>query len=205
LKRLADEIALFLSEEAITAADLDGLFIRLNFNHPKFIGYQTEKWLDELKNKDTVNEKILCLRLYLKELRQLTALPNWYYLKDVVSAKEQLINWIQEEIEFLVNKQAFFKETVLEEQKMESTKKMHTSLSVSQLACFIRLLVENKTITNVNQTEIIKFFALHFSTKKSAHISSIHLRSEYYQTDVTAVESIKGLLLDLVNLSRKLK
>lgn len=125
--------------------------------------------------------------------------------KEIMSVKDQLVTWIDEEVIFLQSESNALKQTTADDQKNSNEIKINTSLSVPQLSYLIRLLVENKTITNINQTEILKFISLHFSSLKRENISYIHLRSQYYKAELPTVESVKNLLLTLVSLSRKIK
>lgn len=181
------------------------LLIYLNFNHPAFIAYLIDKLSQEVNDQESQQEKVLKLKFRQKGFNQMNYRPGVALHKDIVSVKEQIITWIEEEIIFLQCESNVLKQTIIDEQKNDHELKINTSLSVPQLAYFIRLLVENKTITNINQTEILKFFSLHFTSLKRENMSYGHLRSQYYKIEMPAVESIKSLLLTLVNLSRKIK
>lgn len=181
------------------------LLIYLNFNHPAFIAYLIDKLSQEVNDQESQQEKVLKLKFRQKGFNQMNCRPGVALHKDIVPVKEQIITWIEEEIIFLQSESNVLKQTIIDEQKNDHELKINTSLSVPQLAYFIRLLVENKTITNINQTEILKFFSLHFTSLKRESMSYGHLRSQYYKIEMPAVESIKSLLLALVNLSRKIK
>ncbi len=83
--------------------------------------------------------------------------------------------------------------------------KLNTSLSIPQLAFIIRLFVEEKIITNTNQSEVLKFFSTNLSTIRQENISYNHLRAQYYKPELSAVEAVKKLLLRLLHLSRKME
>lgn len=186
-------------------AAICNLLIYLNFNHPGFIVYMTDEFSREIKEQESQQEKVLKLNLQLKQIKQINTTSRGSLYKDIMGVKEQLINWIEEEINYIQKESDVSKQLASEEQKSESELKINTSLSIPQLTFFVRLLVENKTITNINQTQLLKFVALHFTSVKRENISYGHLRSQYYTAELPAIESIKSLLLNLVNLSRKIK
>lgn len=209
LKEFLNELDLVSSNLNVNVKVLDveiqHLLIILNFNHPAFIIHSIDKILQEVNVLETQQEKILKLKFLRKGLNQVNCMPGVALHKDTTSVKDQLVTWIDEEIIFLQSESNALKQTIADDQKNSNEIKINTSLSVPQLAYFIRLLVENKTITNINQTEILKFISLNFSSLKRENISYIHLRSQYYKPELPIVESIKSLLLALVNLSRKIK
>jgi hypothetical protein len=82
--------------------------------------------------------------------------------------------------------------------------KIKTTLSVAQLACLLRLFVEEKLMSNPNQTELINFFACHFTSLKQEQISGSSLRSKYYNIEGSSTEAVKDLLFQLLNRLKKL-
>ncbi len=207
LKELLAELT-SISSDTQTAdfnTTICNLLVYLNFNHPAFIVYMTDKFSRKIKEQESQQEKVLQLNLQLKQIKQINTTSRGILFKDIMGVKEQLINWIDEEIDYIQKESDVSKQLASDEQKSESELKINTSLSIPQLAFFVRLLVENKTITNINQTQLLKFIALHFTSVKRENISYGHLRSQYYKAELPAIESIKNLLLTLVNLSRKIK
>jgi len=184
---------------------IPNLLIYLNFNNPAFIIYMIDKFYGKMNAENSLQEKVLKLRFYKKEITQINSRTSQPFHQYLLPPKEQLLNWIEEEIDFLQNESNIMKQAMIADEKLDSEYKINTSLSVPQLAYFIRLLVEGKTITNINQTQLLKFFSSHFTSLKRENMSYGHLRSQYYKTELSAIESIRSLLLTLVTLSRKMK
>lgn len=207
LKSFLNEVELVLSNLYIKDLneEIPKLLIVLNFNQPAFIIHSIDKLSCEVNALESQQEKILKLKFLRKTLNQINCILRVALHKDALSVKEQLVTWIDEEIIFLQSESNALKQIVADEEKNSNEIKINTSLSVPQLAYLTRLLVENKTITNINQTEILKFISLHFSSLKRENISYIHLRSQYYKAELPTVERVKNLLLTLVNLTRKIK
>lgn len=207
LKELLAELSSILSD-----ANSDGInemickqLIQSNFNTPSFIVYVIDRLHAEVKTQDSLQDQILKLKFYKKDLGQIIISSSKYFHLDLMPAQEQLIDWIVEEIHFLESESQSLKQNLVDEQRDDDEFKINTSLSVPQLAYFVRLLVENKTITNVNQTQLLKFVASHFTTVKRENMSYGHLRSQYYKIEFSAIENIRTVLLTLINLTRKIK
>jgi hypothetical protein len=114
----------------------------------------------------------------------------------IVLANELLREFLESEIASLQeNKQSSPTEPLF---------KVNTSLSVAQLGCFLRLLFEEKVLSNPNQTELIHFFASHFTSLKTEQISGTSLRSKYYNIEPSASQCIKDLLFQLLNRLKKI-
>ena len=58
-----------------------------------------------------------------------------------------------------------------------------TNFSVSQLALFVRLLIDTNVVEQANQSALLKWFAASFKTSKAAQISAQSLRVKYYEAD----------------------
>jgi hypothetical protein len=82
----------------------------LNFNDDDFVAYEFERLNLLITDFTSVNEKINQLRLELKNINQLPVKLNCVCSNCTASLKEQINNWIKEEINFLnVEKEEEFK------------------------------------------------------------------------------------------------
>ena len=115
-----------------------------------------------------------------------------------------VIDWIDEEINFIQIATQLIPPRQKDNTINSKDYKLHTTLSVAQLACFIRLMTEEKLIANPNQTEVIGFFAEHFRTDKSENISAESLRSKYYTIEGGTSNAVKDILIHMMNHIRKL-
>jgi len=70
---------------------------------------------------------------------------------------------------------------------------------VSQLAYFLRILVETEVIKNPNDKELLKFYAKHTRTKKTETISSESLRVKFYNIEDSTKEEVKTIVIKLLN------
>jgi len=205
LKELLNEIVLIQNNPKETDLDfaIEKLLIYLNYNDPAFITYVIANISNTLNSLQNIEDKTLALKFKKKQTSQINSRPGVGLYLELMPAKEQIENWIDEEVNYLLSETNFSKpSTTLGEQVSEP--KLSTSLSVPQLAFLIRILVEDKIITNTNQTEVLKFFATHFTTVKRETVSYIHLRSQYYKPISSSIEAIKSMLFKLLNVCRKI-
>jgi hypothetical protein len=77
--------------------------------------------------------------------------------------------------------------------------KVVTELSVAQIACFVRLLVESGVIKNKNRAELITFYAVYTQSKKQENISPESFRTRFYNIEESARQEIRGTIIQLLN------
>lgn len=178
----------------------DWLF-EINLNIMPFFDYLTDNFTSKLKVCDTVNQRLDMLYLMLKTLNQK---PNKVSLKlktKLPSIKQQLINWLEEEIDYSRKKMVLennFPSTANEEIKI----KLHSGLTVAQLSYFSNLLLKTEIIKNENQSEVIQFMATNFKTNMTDKISPESFRSKYYNVEETTKRFVREKIIDLLNLTK---
>ena len=116
-----------------------------NFNDDDYVSYLYEKMKALIEFIPTKKEKISALRFEQKNINQLRTKLNCYLSQSMPSLKEQINQWIEEEVKYLEIEQTPEKITNSEN---EIDGKIHTSLSVAKLALLIKLMVIDKIITN---------------------------------------------------------
>ena len=67
------------------------------------------------------------------------------------------------------------------------------------LGAFLRLLKEGKVIITKNQTQMLRFFANHFSTNKKGEVSKNNLRLCYYEYDKKVLQELGDSLYHLLS------
>lgn len=87
---------------------IENFLIYFNYNDPAFIVYMIDKLSGEVNDKESQWEKVLKLKYEQKIINQINCRPGLALNKDNISAKEQLVTWIQEEINFLQTKRGVF-------------------------------------------------------------------------------------------------
>jgi hypothetical protein len=124
-----------------------------------------------------------------------------YYNKP--SVKERIKDWLSEEINFMESKQTLFIRPCPSSVQEPEEHRVHTSLSVQQLALLIRTAKDVGIITNKNQSALLKTIARIFRTPHSETISSESLRSKFYAPETAAKNTVKDLMLQMFNQVQK--
>ena len=173
--------------------------IYLNFNSFKYFSHLTSIIKEDLQREDELAKQIEILSFHLKKLNQAHSKPNFSFKPKQDSIKEQVGNWILEEMSHLEKIHQltlkFPKETLPE---FGVSFKLATKLSVPQFAYFIRILVETGIIQNKNQKDVITFFANHVKTKKAENISVASFHSKYYNIEESTKDFIRKLVINLL-------
>lgn len=175
--------------------------IELNFNEPEFLIYITEKYKMDLNKIEIKNSRIDYLYKKLKEINQIQIIIHNKWNNKIPEIKTQLIKWLEEEIQYKKNKIVAIDKNHFEVEN--NTKfKLNLSISVSQLAWFINILIKTKIIKTTNQKEVIRFFAANCKTENQENISADSLSAKYYNTEQSAKEVIKNKIIEMLNYSK---
>ncbi|MGF2414831.1 MAG: hypothetical protein ACQUYJ_21010 [Ferruginibacter sp.] len=137
----------------------------------------------------------------LKKVNQFFSTSKNALLQYLPSVKEQVGNWIIEEIRFLE------KGTLPIEYAntlSEPDHKIHTSLSVAKLAVIIRLLVVDKTIINRTIAPMLRIVTKTFSTLQKDDISIGSLETKYHAPDKATINAVKDMLFKWINILGRL-
>ncbi|MGC4102319.1 hypothetical protein [Ferruginibacter sp.] len=203
--RTAATAFLALDTSAVAAHEgpqLCNLLVSLDYNPPEIVRHYTGMLDRMVTEEDSVQGKIRLLKLQSKEINQAPVHPGLSLYPDLPSLREQLLHWLGEELEFYTLEHTL--SAALPTAGNTSEGKIHTTLSVPQLALLFRLLKEEQLITNPNQSELLKTVAAHFTTLHKESFSYGHLHGKYYKIDASTKRSLYDILMRLVHLSRKI-
>lgn len=76
--------------------------------------------------------------------------------------------------------------------------KFPLEISVAQLGFFIKLMVEEDMLPQINLSEVFRFVAGHFSTKRQPVISAGSLSKEYYGASQQTAARVMGMLQNMI-------
>ena len=175
--------------------------ISINFNSPELTAYLINELDILVADEESVQGKLRILKYQLKEINQVTIKPEHALHNKYSSLKEQIINWLNEEISFFQTEQAV---VIAMPNPLIGDTKIHTSLSVPQLALLFRLLKEEQLITNTNQSELLKVVSGCFTTMHKENFSYGHLHGKYYKIEQHTKRTVYDMLIRLLHLSRKI-
>ena len=192
----------FLSGDGtLTASFIRDAFYKLNYNNESFIINEYERLNKACSQLHSIKEKIAFLSYELKKVNQFFGTPKNGFLQFLPSVKEQVGNWIIEEIRFLEKGMLplEYSNTL-----SELDNKIHTSLSVAKLAVIIRLLVVDKIIVNRTVAPMLRIVTRTFSTLQKDDISIGSLETKYHAPDKATINAVKDMLFKWINILSKL-
>ena len=183
------------SEETIKDCLFD-----LNFNSLQFFKYLTVEVLQELETQENNIKKIDILYRFLKNYNQKQSRNAIKYKSNLPSLKEQIIGWLEEEVEYLTKKVKLEANQNIanDEEKI----KFLTGLSVAQLSYFFGLLMETGIIKHKNQTDVFRFISENFKTNNTEKISVDSIKVKYYNVESTTKNVLREKIIELVGLTK---
>ena len=168
---------------------LSDLLIRLNFNSLAFIVYRKNLYKDAMSSLDPAEK----LALLEREKEDLKLLPEIGLVYDHrwPALGVMLSGWLEAEIAAA--------ERQLKTEGCLVFEKLFLNLSVAHLACLLRLFVEEHLLGEVSLTDLFKFSARHYRTKRQQVISAGSLSKEYYSTGQVTAAVVRGMLQKMVS------
>lgn len=144
----------------------------------------------------TPKEQISMLKKQLLFLRSTPVMLRMSYNPDLKPVNILLENWLDEYI-----KEELLRADLLQ---TDTPQKLELKLTVAQLALLIRLLYEEGVFTMKNIAGLLRFFSMHFTSKKQEHISYGSMNKLYYSGDQFTGYAVKELLLNMVTKINKM-
>lgn len=186
-----------MSEETIKE-----FLFELNFNSLQFFKYLTFEILQELETQENNIKKIDVLYRFLKNYNQKQSRNILKYKANLPSLKEQIISWIEEEIEYLTKKIKLEANQFTNVTNNDERTKLLTGLSVAQLSYFFRLLMETGIIKHKNQTDIFRFISENLKTNNTEKISVDSIKVKYYNVENTTKNALREKIIELLDLTK---
>lgn len=175
----------------------------LNINSFRFLNYKTNVIELELNQCETDIERLEMLYSKLKKFNQHRSKIKKSFIDKLPEIKEQICNWIEEEIEF-INKKRNLGESNKEIIKPTDAKnKILIGLSVAQISYFINILMQVGIIKHTNHRDVFRMISENFKTNVTDNISIDSLSSKFYNVETTTKTSIKEKIIELLNLTKK--
>ena len=171
----------------------------LDFNDPRFSLHASRRLNDQIAQLPTMNDKLDYLHWYMNAIENLKSKPGYSYIPSLPPLREQIIAPIKASYQYLHGRTQITNGVPVG-QKRQNGIKIKTALSVTELAVFTKLFIKKGLIINGSQIEVIRFIADHYTSMKVEEISEESLRSKFYNTEVSAVDAVKGILIEFMNL-----
>lgn len=174
------------------------LLFYLNFNPLKYFNYCTNRINLFVNETENLSERIERLSLVQKLVNQYQARQGIGYDLKLKSLKEQLVDWLSQEITFLEKKQKNILAEVATDNAMEPGFKLKVDMSVPQLSYLLRVFVETHIIKNENIAFLLRFLTKIFQTKRTDDVSYDSAHNKYYNAETSTKGAVKKLLLRMV-------
>lgn len=188
--------------ESFNENKLINILNAINYNHQGMFYYGISIIKQELNKEPAISKQVNLLYHYLKEYNQMQVNTRLAYNPNLPSTRLQIITWIEEEINYIQRVNTIEEEGTIEPTR-EISKKVAFNLSVAQLAYFVKLLVEGRVIDGTNQNELMRFLANHCQTLKTEEISFKSLSSKFYNIEQSTKQSVKDIVIKLLNLANR--
>lgn len=172
-----------------------------NFNDDGYVAFLYGKLNALTEPLPSRREKIAALRFEQKNMNQLRTKLNNYLSANMPSLKEQVNQWIEEEVKFL---EIDSTPDLPSKKENEPDDKIHTSLSVAKLALLIRLMVIDKTITNRVVANVLRIAIRTVTTLQREEIAFGSLETKYHNPDKGTISGVKDILFRWINILNKL-
>lgn len=178
------------------------IMLYLNYNTIKYFRYYTNYVISILSEVDSSSDRIDKLSYVLKLVNQTQVKPEVGYNKTIHSLKDQLSDWIAEEV-FYLEKMYKLNEKNASGTMLADDFKVKTEMPVSHLAYLLRVFIDTKIVNNKNVSDLIRFFSRFFQTKRLESISYESFRVRYYNVEDGTKRSVRDMLLLMVDYINK--
>ncbi|MDP4210653.1 MAG: hypothetical protein Q8928_17730 [Bacteroidota bacterium] len=186
-----------------TEAFIEQLYY-INFNSWRFFDYLAQKIQHQTTLNTNIETKIKTLALEFKKVRQYKTRKDIKYNPSQKSAGKFISQWIDEEISYLEKQKQNSAYSILSEGNAD-TAKIQFDLSVPQVACLFKIMHDVKIITNQNIAQLTEVIAHNITTKKTESVSPGSLRGKFIAVEEPALDSIKSLLIQMINQITKIQ
>ncbi len=180
---------------------LKDILIAFNFNSLPVGHYLISEIDQEIQKTASTKDKIERLHHWQKEINQVPVKPDYAFDLWQGTIGQFLSHWVGEEIRFYEESLLLFSGSAYPIEIAGSQGdgfKLETDMSVTQIACMTRLLMECGVVKNNNIRELLNFVAKHTRSKKQVNISAESLRMKYYNIEEATrnevIKIISGLL-----------
>ncbi|WP_430811933.1 MULTISPECIES: hypothetical protein [unclassified Carboxylicivirga] len=174
--------------------------IAFNLNSEKCINHLSQYTQLQCSARESKADQLRLLHYYHKFVKQTTPINGWSYQPDQPALQQTLSNWLIQEINYMTNTCHINDKFSQHETPPTNDHKLNTGLSVSQLACYLRLCVESDIFSKAEIRKLIKHFSQHCATKQTDNISFESLYNKFYSPERGAVDAVKTKILEQLKL-----
>lgn len=177
--------------------ELSKLIYYLNYNSTKALVYHAHIVNQIDKTSETNAEKLEKLSLLLKQVNQAQVKPGIAYNPRASSVKDQVNNYVNEEIEYL-ERVSVLNSQVVDRRDAHTAFKIRMDISVAQLSYLIKVFLATAIIQNSNINELLRFFSKIIVTRKSEGVSYDSLRAKFYNVELNTKSVVRDMFSLLI-------
>ena len=175
---------------SLSSLTLFHLLVRYNFNSIAFFDLITEHIQLEIYAAASTADRLHTVARYLKIYKQLQSSTALAYAQALPPLREQMVNWLKEERDYLRRQPEPLPPPVNLEQLSESAR-LPTTFSVAQLAFFHRVLHDTGFFRNESQRATFRFISTHYRTPRQEQISEKSVADKYYNVEESTYLAVK--------------
>jgi hypothetical protein len=178
--------------------------IYIRFNSIRFYNYLVRMIALEAGKKETQEGLVEYFSLQLKLLNQAPVKPGLlYYTAMLPCIKEQVCNWINEELRYLRKEQRSFIFPTTKNENADQLKKILVNMAVPDLFLGIELLLQEEVIMDMSKTELVERAVKNFQTKRQANISEKSAWNNMHGFSNFTVKKMEDLLYRMLKRLRE--
>jgi hypothetical protein len=178
--------------------------IYIRFNSIRFYNYIVRQIAIEASKKNIHEELVDYFSLQLKLLNQAAVKPGrLYYTSMLPCIKEQVCNWINEELRHLRKEQRSFIFPTTKDVQTDHLKKILVNLAVPDLFLGAELLLKEEVILNMKKTELVDRAIRNFQTKRQPNISEKSAWNNMHGFSNFTVKKMEDLLYRMLKRLRE--
>lgn len=189
------------NDNTINEVQVNELLYRINYNSFDIQFYKTALIKIEVEAIESISDKIDYLYHSLKNVNQRRSKVNIAFDSSLMSLKDQLTGWLEEEINYLNKKiQLQTKQPSFNLFSENDKLKLESGLTVAQLACFFKLQSDVGIISHKVQQDIFKHLSESYQTTNVSDISQGSIKNKFYNFDSSTIEMMKQKIIEMLNL-----
>ncbi|MBX2894746.1 MAG: hypothetical protein KF763_04855 [Cyclobacteriaceae bacterium] len=181
--------------EPVLEETLSRFLVSINYNTKIAFKYWQTRIKRQTSTVEAKSEKRELLISFQHDVQYITVKPAMYCHPHADSLRDQVLAFINEELNSLERSGS---EAKMATENIPHNFRVRTELSVSQLACFVKTLVDTRVIVNPNVSELLRFFAQTMVSKRAEDISFDSLRAKYYNIESGTKEALRQTLQNLM-------
>lgn len=183
-------------------SEVKDLLVSMNFNSCTLVSQWIGEMVNTLNSLPETKDRTAQLSKWQKEINQIPVKPNMALKPNCASMRDQLNQWITEEIQYLETRQRLL--SVAPSFKASSTvndeEKLHFSVSENVLAILVRAALESKLILNKHGTTVFNTVSKFSSTLQTKNPGAKSMDKKSHDPERSHKAKAINALQDMIRL-----